>query len=47
MNRVIRFIAGWIFINTLLSELLHIGIHNPEWWILTVSFYCILGFTED
>mgnify|MGYP004652818587 FL=1 len=46
MNRVIRFIAGWIFINTL-HELLHIGIYNPEWWILTASFYFILGFTED
>ena len=46
MNRVIRFIAGWIFINTLCG-LLHLGIHNLEWWILTVSFYFILGFTED
>ena len=46
MIKVIRLIAGWIFINTLCG-LLHLGMRNPDWWILTVSFYFILGCTED
>lgn len=46
MIKAIRWIAGWIFINTLCG-LLHLHVYNPDWWILTVSFYFILGFTED
>lgn len=46
MIRTMRFIAGIIFINSL-CVLLHLHVYNPDWWILTVSFYFILGFTED
>lgn len=42
----LRWIAGIIFINALCG-LLHLHSYNPDWWILTVSFYFILGFTED
>lgn len=46
MTKAIRFIAGIIFINTL-RGVLHLHAYNPDWWILTASFYFILGFTED
>lgn len=46
MIRTMRFIAGIIFVNTL-RGLLHLHAYNPDWWILTVSFYFILGFMED
>lgn len=46
MIKAIRWIAGWIFVNTL-SGLLHLHVYNPDWWVLVVSFYFILGFMED
>lgn len=46
MINAIRLIAGWIFVNTLCG-LLHLHVYSPDWWILTVSFYFILGFMED
>lgn len=42
----LRWIAGIIFINALCG-LLHLHIYSPDWWVLTVSFYFILGFMED
>ena len=46
MFKLIRWIAGWIFVNTLCG-ILHLHVYNPYWWALTFSFYFILGFTED
>ncbi len=42
----LRWIAGIIFISALCG-LLHLHAYNPDWWILTVSFYFILRFTVD
>lgn len=46
MIKAIQLIAGFIFINTL-CWLLHLHVNSPYWWILTFSFYFILGFMED
>lgn len=46
MIKAVRLIAGVIFVNTLCG-VLHLHVYDPEWCILAVSFYFILGFTED
>lgn len=46
MNKVIQFAAGIAFLCAL-TKLLHLGAPNAYWWVMIISFLCILAFTED
>ena len=46
MFKTIRSIAGIAFLCAL-TKLLHLGVLNTYWWIMVLSFGCILEFMED
>lgn len=46
MNKVIRTIASIVFLSAL-TKLLRLDAFNAYWWVMIISFYCILGFMED